>query len=610
MPVVSTIDSNITGLRIAEEESIGVLPGSPVWKPLEPNSYQDFGGQIATVARNPINPSRQRKKGTTTDLDATGGLESDITQSNMQELLQGLMYADFRRKAELLANGSNIDEVETTGTDGLILNNTSLAGSPVEVDDGGTGYVVGDILTLVGGTYARPATLRVLTAPAGVVATVEVVDGGAYSVAPSSPPYTTTGGTGTGCEVDTGIFSFTEGPAVAFLVNHLVLLSGLAASSNNGLHVVTSFNAGGNVMEFSGSTLVADASPAATADVVAVGYQFASATVNVDADGTTSYPRLVRASGSFDFTTLGLNVGEMIFIGGDLSAEKFSTAANNGFARVRSVAAAYIELDKTAQPMVDETGTGKTIRIFFGRVLQNELGTDIVRRTYQIERTLGVPDTDAPSDEQAEYITGAVLNTGALKVPTADKAMFDLGFVAINSEVRTADDGLKSGTRPALVETDAFNTSSDVARIKLAEVVPNDSCPDPLFAYVEEITVNFDNNVSPNKAIGVLGAFEVTTGTFAVTASLSAYFATVEAISAVRNNVDITFDMQLVKANAGISLDLPLVTLGNGKPDVAQDTAIKIPLELEAATAAKINPASDYTAMWSFFDYLPDLAEG
>lgn len=69
--------------------------------------------------------------------------------------------------------------------------------SVATVAAGGTGYTVGDIVTLAGGTSTFAATAEVLTAPAGVVATVRIRNGGAYTVNPSSPA-STTGGTGSG----------------------------------------------------------------------------------------------------------------------------------------------------------------------------------------------------------------------------------------------------------------------------------------------------------------------------------------------------------------------------------------------------------------------------
>lgn len=67
----------------------------------------------------------------------------------------------------------------------------------VAVSAAGTGYVVGDILTVSGGTSTWPTTLRVATLSGSGVATATVVNGGAYTVNPTNPA-STTGGTGSG----------------------------------------------------------------------------------------------------------------------------------------------------------------------------------------------------------------------------------------------------------------------------------------------------------------------------------------------------------------------------------------------------------------------------
>lgn len=62
---------------------------------------------------------------------------------------------------------------------------------------GGTGYAVGDTITLVGGT-GTAATFAVTAVSSGVVTKVRALTKGAYSVIPSGPIATTTSGSGSG----------------------------------------------------------------------------------------------------------------------------------------------------------------------------------------------------------------------------------------------------------------------------------------------------------------------------------------------------------------------------------------------------------------------------
>lgn len=513
MAQVNKIDSNVTGLRFAEEASFKTLPGSPVWYPLEPNSYADFGGNVTTIARAPLDPSRQRKKGTLVDLDASGGFNIDMTQTNIQDLLQGFMFASHRTKVEF----------------------------------GGSSEITG--------------------------------------VVTSSDDY----------QAASGLDAFAAGD--------LVFASNFTNSANNGLHVVSA--ASGTALTVSENLV--DETPGATAKLVQVGFQFGSGELEVDVSG--DLPILNRASGTKDFTDFGLLPGEWIFVGGDTAGTQFANSNNNGFARVRSVSSTAITLDKAAATLTTDAGGSKTIQIFFGRVLKNEATTsNQVRRTYNLERSLGAPD-DGSSDIQYEYLTGSIPNELQLNVNTADKVTADLSFVAADHETRDSGTGAKSGSRPSLTSEDAYNTSSDVTRIKMSSVSSTNENVTALFAYVTDMTLTVNNNVSPNKAIGTLGAFDGSAGSFDVGGSLTAYFGNVSSIDAVRNNTDITLDMHIVNNNVGVSFDIPLIALGEGRANIEKDQPITLPLGMLAADGSKITSSLNHTLLLVFWDYLPTAAD-
>lgn len=380
-----------------------------------------------------------------------------------------------------------------------------------------------------------------------------------------------------------------------FLVNSLIFASGFTDNANNGLKLVSAVAAG--AVDVSGSNLVTEVPPAG-AKLEMVGYQFASATLDVDIDDAT-FPRLKRASGVFDFTTLPLSVGQWIFVGGDSAALRFNTAANSFWGRIRAIAASYIEFDKTSSDLANETGTGKTVQIFFGHFIKNQkLRANQVRQYYWFERTLGEDDDGT----QAEYVKKALIDEAVIEIPGQDKATIQMTAVGTDVTHRTGLEGVWPGSRPDIPIEDAFNTSSDVKRLKIAAVSATDPNPDPYFRYVEELSVTIANGINPNKAVSVLGAFDQTLGTFEVDAETNAFFATVAGSIAIRNNTEATLDMILVRDNVGIVFDLPSVTLSGGQNDVEQDEAIMVPLEILAGECP-----NGYTASVGFFPYLPAL---
>jgi hypothetical protein len=240
--------------------------------------------------------------------------------------------------------------------------------------------------------------------------------------------------------------------------------------------------------------------------------------------------------------------------------------------------------------------------LYTGTIIKNEYDPTLIkRRTYNFERTLG-NDIAGP---MSEYLVGAVPNEMTVNVKQADKVTVDLSVVAVDNEQHTGLQGLKPGNRPVNAPSDAFNTSSDFHRIKLSVNSTTDSAPLPLFAFATDLTINVKNNVTANKAIGVLGAIDTSAGTFEVGGQMTVYFADVQAMQAVRNNADVTLDILMTSKNTALLFDIPLLALGDGRLKVEMDKAITLPLTTNAAQS-KFN----HTLLFQSFPYLPSAATG
>lgn len=494
-------DANLVGFYKTRETVLGTTPAEADWQTREPNSFDDFGGDYTKVARKPFSPSRQRKKGSTTDLDADGGYNEDLTQNNMQAELEEFFFAALRKTPEL---------------------------TPTAV--GATGYTV-----------------------AGAA-------------------------------------------AAGFLPGALILATRYDSALNRGFKLVTAVDAD--------SVDVAGLTVEATADglIKVVGHQFAVGDLEMTAAVGNTF---ILSSTVQDLTELPLIPGQWIFIGGDDAGTRFGDATQ-GYARIAldGIETNAIAFDKSTFAPATLDGATKTIRLFFGDTLKNEDDPDlIVRFASTIERTLGRDDDGV----QSENITGMVASEMTWNSPLANLVNIDLSYIGQRHNTRTGAEGPLSArvdnTRiPALGE-DAFNTSSNIFRLRLAAIDPATLNPTPYFARVTEWSLAINNNVSSAKAQGVLGGFDVTVGNFDVDGEFTAYFSSVEAIHAVKCNYDMTFDAIYAKANAGVYMDIPLMGLGGGRLDIEQDSAIMLPLETPAAESP-----FGHTALIGWFPYLPSLA--
>ncbi|HCH8674063.1 TPA: hypothetical protein NNR05_004580, partial [Salmonella enterica] len=114
--------------------------------------------------------------------------------------------------------------------------------------------------------------------------------------------------------------------------------------------------------------------------------------------------------------------------------------------------------------------------------------------------------------------------------------------------------------------------------------------------------LEINNNVTAIKAVGSVGGFDVSVGTFEVGGSVTAFFTNIAAVQAIRNNADVGFYSITAARNAGFLFDIPLMAMSGGQLQIEADNPINIPIDNNAAKSK-----FGYTLLTEFFAYLPTV---
>ncbi|CAH1658718.1 conserved hypothetical protein [Hyphomicrobiales bacterium] len=367
-----------------------------------------------------------------------------------------------------------------------------------------------------------------------------------------------------------------------FKAGQLAALSGMPTAGNNKIARVSSSTTTSIV--FPSASFAAESAPIPVgAEVRVVGLEGAAtdlAAVTAGGNGLTS--------AALDFTTLGFNVGEWVKIGGAAVGAQFATATNNGWARIAAIAAGKLSFDEVPAGWAADTGTGKTIQLFAGDFLKN--GTTKLPSTFERQYLDHSPVS-------YEYFRGLELNTLSISAPAQQIATYAKSYIGRSAEILSAR--LSGATDVTPDVGDVLNTSSNVGRISVGgqEVAgPN---------FVMSATIEINNNLRAQNAVGYLGAVGIGNGEFTVTGTQEFYFGDKSVYEKVLANAPSNFTMVLGRqdgARQSILVDLPRLKYATGAPAVSGKND---DVMLSANFQAIRHPTLGYTMAVQRFHYLP-----
>ena len=371
----------------------------------------------------------------------------------------------------------------------------------------------------------------------------------------------------------------------ALAAGTLIFARGFAESENNGLKTVTA-NSTATAIEVMES-LTDTASVTRDATIETAGFQ----DTDIDVSVTNSVVTITSANNAFNSPGLNIQRGTAIYFAG------FDTEANSGYAEVRSISATgdSIILTNTQNTWVSETSTG-TVSFYIGRFIRNVSSdnNDFLERSFQFE--ISYPGLGSSGGTEYEYSRGNYCNTLAINMPLTERATISPSFVGTDTDAPTPTRKLNADQALVPLGTTAFNTTSDFARLRISNVDGTGLTTD-----FKSLTLNLNNNVSPEKVLGVLGARFMNYGNFVATAETQVLFTDSAVVEAIRDNATVTLTSILQNDDGAIYLHMPGMTLSGGNKDFPTDETVLINLTGNGF----VDPVLNYTMAITVFPYIP-----
>lgn len=399
------------------------------------------------------------------------------------------------------------------------------------------------------------------------------------------------GGTGTSKFYPTAVSAtaYTVPSGGALQTNTLVFGRGFTNAANNGLDVVgagstgTSIPVAGGVIE----------TPPVNATVEVAGFRAGTAAdIQMDVNGNLT-------ATTTNFTTMGLNVGQWIWVGGDTAAggtHSFATLAYRGFARIKIIAATLLTLERRSWTVgAADTAAGKTIDLYFTRWIRNVAidNGDYKQPSYAAEVTY--PTLSAGSPEY-ETMLGNMIDQWVFNISLTTKTTISLSMIGTQSNDPTVSRFTGPATALNAVTNLGVSTSTDLMRLRISNTDETGISTD-----FQSIKITVKNNVAAEKQLGVLGATKLNVGKFEIMIEADVIFTSDDVIKAVHDNRTLSMDVGIRNSDFGVLLDVSSMTLDAGDRKLETNKSVIISSKATGFQDATLG----YTMSASEFAFLP-----